>query len=112
MSKNLFPEIFSLEGENALITGGGTGIGYAIAEAMHAAGARVILVGRREKELREAAEKLGDRASYFSQDISQSSGTPAFIERVTASNGPITCLVNNAGIQIKKPAVDTTPEDW
>jgi NAD(P)-dependent dehydrogenase (short-subunit alcohol dehydrogenase family) len=112
MSTNLFPDIFSLEGENALITGGGTGIGFAIAEAMHAAGARVILVGRREKELREAVEKLGDRASYFPHDISESSGTPAFIKEVTGANGPITCLVNNAGIQIKKPAVDTTPEDW
>ena len=43
-----FPDIFSLRGETALITGGGTGIGLAMARAMVAAGARVVLVGRRE----------------------------------------------------------------
>ena len=44
----VFPDVFSLRREHALITGGGTGIGLAVAKAMHAAGARVTLIGRRE----------------------------------------------------------------
>lgn len=52
-----FPSAFSLKRETALITGGGTGIGLAVAKAMHAAGARVTLVARREAELACAAAK-------------------------------------------------------
>ena len=54
MTNTTFPSVFSLQGQVALITGGGTGIGLAIAQSMHAAGARVVLVGRREAELQAA----------------------------------------------------------
>ncbi|MFI5337071.1 MAG: SDR family NAD(P)-dependent oxidoreductase [Opitutales bacterium] len=112
MSTDTFPGIFSLRGETALITGGGTGIGFAIAQAMHAAGARVVLVGRRERELARAAQQLGERAGYIAHDITQVDGAAALIERATREGGPITCLVNNAGINLKKAAVDTTPEEF
>ncbi len=59
MKHSNFPEVFSLEDEVAVITGGGSGIGLAIAAAMHGAGARVVLVGRREKELAAATASLG-----------------------------------------------------
>ena len=107
-----FPDSFSLRGETALITGGGTGIGFAMAEAMHAAGARVVLVGRREAELAAAVKKLGERASAVSHDVTAFDTAPALMERVTREAGPITCLVNNAGIHLKKPAVETTPEEF
>lgn len=107
-----FPEVFSLRGETALITGGGTGIGLAMARAMHAAGARVVLVGRRENELAAAVQLLGSGASYVVQDITRLEAAPALIERVTREAGPVTCLVNNAGIHLKKPAVETTPEEF
>ena len=55
----------SLEGKTALITGGGTGIGFAIAEEMADAGASVIIVGRREEKLKEAAEKIGEKCSWL-----------------------------------------------
>src|SRR5438876_1251609 len=64
-----FPEVFSLRGEHALITGGGTGIGLAVARALHAAGARVVLIGRREPELVEAVRGIGAGASYVVHDI-------------------------------------------
>jgi gluconate 5-dehydrogenase len=105
---NLFPEAFSLRGETALITGGGTGIGLAMAHAMHAAGARVVLAGRREPELVAAVKQLGERAAYVVHDVDQLDQAPAFVAEVGKAHGPITCLVNNAGQNLKKPAVDTT----
>jgi gluconate 5-dehydrogenase len=107
-----FPDVFSLRGEHALITGGGTGIGLAIAKAMHAAGARVVLIGRREAELAEAVRGLGEGASYIVHDITVFAAAAPLIERITKEHGPITCLVNNAGMHLKKPAVDTTPEEF
>jgi NAD(P)-dependent dehydrogenase (short-subunit alcohol dehydrogenase family) len=107
-----FPSVFSLEREVALITGGGTGIGLAIARSMASAGARVVLVGRREAELVAACAELGPRASHVVHDVTHLDKAAALVERVTAEAGPITCLVNNAGIHVKKPAVDTTPEEF
>ena len=111
MKSSTFPDVFSLKGEHALITGGGTGIGLAITKSMHAAGARVVLIGRREAELADAVRGLGERASYVVHDITQFAAAPALIERITKDHGPITCLVNNAGMHLKKPAIDTTPEE-
>jgi len=106
-----FPEAFSLKGEHVLITGGGTGIGLAVAQAMHEAGARVVLVGRREAELAAAVKGMGERASYVVHDITEYEKAPGLIARITQEHGPVTCLVNNAGMHLKKPAIDTTPEE-
>jgi NAD(P)-dependent dehydrogenase (short-subunit alcohol dehydrogenase family) len=107
-----FPAVFSLKGELAVITGGGTGIGQAIATAMHSAGAKVVLVGRREPELSAAVKSLGLRAAYVVHDITVHERASAIVERITAEHGPITCLVNNAGRHLKKPAIDTTAKEF
>jgi NAD(P)-dependent dehydrogenase (short-subunit alcohol dehydrogenase family) len=112
MTNTTFPSVFSLQGQVALITGGGTGIGLAIAQSMHAAGARVVLVGRREAELQAATRSLGERASYVVHDITQLDAAQSLVDRVTKEVGPISCLVNNAGIHLKKPAIETTPEEF
>ncbi|HOF10973.1 MAG TPA: glucose 1-dehydrogenase [Opitutaceae bacterium] len=112
MTNTTFPSVFSLQGQVALITGGGTGIGLAIAQSMHAAGARVVLVGRREAELQAATRSLGERASYVVHDITQLDAAQSLVDRVTKEVGPINCLVNNAGIHLKKPAIETTPEEF
>lgn len=109
---NTFPEVFSLRGELVLITGGGTGIGLAIAQAMHAAGARVVLIGRREAELTAAVRGLGDGASCLVHDITDFAAAEPLIARITREHGPVTCLVNNAGMHLKKPAIETTPEEF
>lgn len=109
---NELAKSFSLEGQVALITGGGTGIGQAIARCMHAAGAKVALVGRREEELSRAVAELGDGATYFVHDITEWDKAASLVERVESEIGPITCLVNNAGRHLKKPAVDTNPEEF
>jgi NAD(P)-dependent dehydrogenase (short-subunit alcohol dehydrogenase family) len=112
MNDSDFPAIFSLQGELAVVTGGGTGIGQSIAQAMHAAGARVVLVGRREAELAAAVKAMGAGAAYAVHDITVTAETGALVQRITKEHGPITCLVNNAGRHLKKPAVETTTQEF
>jgi gluconate 5-dehydrogenase len=104
---------FRLAGETALITGGGTGIGLGIARCMVKAGARVVLVGRCEGELSKACAELGAGASFVAQDITRFDELPALVQRAEQLAGsPISVLVNNAGVHLKKFAVDTTPEEF
>ncbi len=107
-----FSDVFSLRGELALITGGGTGIGLAMARSMQAAGATVVLVGRRESELQTAAKSIGQGVGYVVHDITQFDAAQTLVDRVTKDFGPISILVNNAGIHLKKPAVDTSVEEF
>ncbi|WP_159469442.1 SDR family NAD(P)-dependent oxidoreductase [Dyadobacter sp. 3J3] len=106
------PTVFSLEGKLALITGGGSGIGFYIAQCMVQAGARVVLTGRRESVLQETVEKLGSGATYFVNDITQLETIPALVEAIENKCGPIDILVNNAGINMKKFAVEVTDADF
>ena len=107
------PSPFSLHGETALITGGGTGLGLGIATCMVAAGARVVLVGRRPAELAAAVAQLGDSAYAVAHDITQLDSAPNLIKNAeTALGSPISILVNNAGIHIKKPIIETGAEDF
>ncbi|HEX3356004.1 MAG TPA: SDR family oxidoreductase [Tepidisphaeraceae bacterium] len=104
---------FRLDGETALITGGGTGLGFGIARCLAAAGAKVVLVGRREKELAEAAKSLGPSAAFVAHDITQLKRAGELVVAAEkAANGPITILVNNAGIHLKKAAAETAPEEF
>lgn len=103
---------FSLEGETALITGGGSGLGLGIASCFVEAGAQVVLVGRRREVLEEAATGLGDAATWVTHDITELDQAEALVERVAKRVGDITILVNNAGIHLKKPAVDTSPDEF
>jgi gluconate 5-dehydrogenase len=104
---------FHLIDETALITGGGTGIGLGIARCMVKAGARVVLVGRRESELAAACSELGPAAAFVAQDITRYDESPALVERAeAAAGGPVSILVNNAGIHLKKFAADTTAEEF
>ena len=107
-----FPKIFSLDGQVVLITGGGTGIGQSIARCMHEAGANVVLVGRRENELSRAVGELGERAHYFVHDITEMDKAESLTERVESQVGPITCLVNNAGMHLKKAALETSTDQF
>lgn len=107
-----FPSIFSLEGQVAVITGGGTGIGQAIAACMHEAGATVVLVGRREEELAKAVAALGDRASYCVHDITEMDKAETLASQITDKFGQIDCLVNNAGKHLKKAALETSADEF
>ena len=102
---------FRLDGETALVSGGGSGIGHGVVRCLWAAGARVVLIGRREAPLRRAVESLGERANFFVHDVTDFEGTPRLIGRIRQEIGPVTILVNNAGIHLKKPALDTTEQE-
>lgn len=104
--------VFSLAGQVALITGGGTGIGLEIARCMVAAGATVIITGRREAVLHDSAAELGEGAHFVVNDICDLAGLDELVEQVEAAHGPLDILVNNAGINMKKPALEVTDEDF
>ncbi|CAG4988837.1 2-dehydro-3-deoxy-D-gluconate 5-dehydrogenase [Dyadobacter sp. CECT 9275] len=103
---------FSLAGKLALITGGGSGIGFYIAQSMVQAGARVVITGRREAVLQEAVKALGPRTGYVVNDITQLGTIPGLVEDIETQFGAIDILVNNAGVNMKKHAVEVTDEDF
>ncbi len=97
---------FSLQGRVALITGGGTGIGFDIAKCFLASGATVIITGRREDVLKEAIANLGAGAHYVVNDVADLSLTSQLVTGLVAQYGAIDILVNNAGINMKRPATE------
>lgn len=105
-------EVFSLSGKLALITGGGSGIGYDIAQCMVQSGAKVIITGRREHALQEAINILGENVHYIVNDITALDKINDLVSEIQAKWGPIDILVNNAGINMKKPALEVTDEDF
>jgi len=105
-------DVFSLKGKTALITGGGTGIGYGIAQAFVKAGATVVLTGRRAKVLAEAVAELGDNAHYRVNDITVKASIPLLVKDIESNIANIDILINNAGIHHKAWAQDTTDEDF
>jgi len=82
-----------LKGKRILITGGGTGLGFAMGERFHALGARIVICGRREEVLREASAKLD--GEYHVCDIRDAAQVEAMLEAIW-QNGPLDALVNNA----------------
>lgn len=101
---------FRLDGQTALITGAGRGIGLAAAVALAQAGAKVTLAARSEDELAAACKDInaqGGKADYAVMDVTDAAAVTTMIE----SRGPFNVLVNNAGINRPKPLVEVTNED-
>jgi NAD(P)-dependent dehydrogenase (short-subunit alcohol dehydrogenase family) len=96
----------------AIVTGGGSGIGLAIAEKFVQNGIRTVVVGRDEEKLKNAKEKLGDLCTTASCDLSNLSEIPKLINDIVAQYGKIDILVNNAGINMKKEFTEVTDEDF
>ncbi len=107
-----FSSVFSLEGKLALITGGGSGIGFDIARCMVLAGADVVITGRREQPLRDAVETLGEKGHYVVNDVTEREALENLVATIEATHGPINILVNNAGVNMKKPALEVTDDDF
>jgi 3-hydroxybutyrate dehydrogenase len=99
-----------LEGRHALITGGGTGIGAAAAAQLHAAGAKISLLGRRMEPLQQTAERLGGYA--VSCDVTEADQIGKAFDEARSLNGPIEMLVVNAGIAESAPFHKMTRESW
>lgn len=102
----------SLEGQTALVTGGGSGIGLAIAKCLAASGARVIIAGRRREMLDAAADQIGAETGSHVLDLADVDGMPAAAQELLAAHGAIDILVNNAGNTLKKPFLDSDMGDF
>ena len=103
----------ALDGTTAIVTGAGTGIGAAVAVALHGAGAAVTLIGRRPEPLADVAGRLGDRVHACACDVSDYDAVQAAVEEAARVHGPATILVNNAGINTNPRTVaDVSLPDW
>jgi len=107
-------EFISLKGRVALVTGGGTGIGRAIAEAFASAGAKLVLAGRREDPLRRAVEELGPaNTRAVTGDVTVSGDRSRMLAAAQSTYGGLDILVNNAGAVARMGALgETSEEDW
>lgn len=90
-----------LKGRNIVITGGGSGIGLAMAKKFASEGANVIISGRNEEKLKKAVEEIGTNAQYAQFDVTDVNNDRTFLEKCkTMFNGAIDCLVSNAGLSL------------
>lgn len=108
-------ELFSLEGKAALVTGGGSGLGQAIAMGLAAAGASVAVSGRDSSKLDgtvSAIIKAGGKAVAVPMDILDSDSVNDAVSRTVEEFGKIDILVNSAGVHLKKDTLDVTDEEW
>lgn len=102
--------LFSLKGRIAFITGASRGLGFAMAKALKDAGATVIINARNETELTAAAEKIGCEAMAF--DVTDAATARTKLEEIAQRHGRLDVLVNNAGIQHRKPITEWADEDF
>jgi 2-deoxy-D-gluconate 3-dehydrogenase len=100
-----------LTGQRALVTGAGTGLGRAMAIGLAAAGAEVVLVGRRAALLAETADRLAAQGAA-SRTIAADVTNAADVERIAREAGPIGILVNNAGTSDRQPWLNVARQDW
>jgi NAD(P)-dependent dehydrogenase (short-subunit alcohol dehydrogenase family) len=101
----------SLTGRTALVTGGGNGLGAAIGRSLHAAGAEVVLVGRRPEPLQHVCSQLGSRARWSLCDVADPGSVTALADRL--ADAEISILVNNAGVAGPvAPLTDIDVAEW
>jgi NAD(P)-dependent dehydrogenase (short-subunit alcohol dehydrogenase family) len=96
----------------AIVTGGGSGLGFAIAKAFTQDGITTVIAGRDEQKLKKAQEQLGLLCFYKVLDVTDFNAVPAFVEEIESGYGPIDILVNNAGINQKKEFIDVSDTDF
>jgi NAD(P)-dependent dehydrogenase (short-subunit alcohol dehydrogenase family) len=90
-----------LEGVRALVTGGTNGLGFAMSQALAEAGARVVLTGRTDERVQDAAARIGHDATGLVMDVRDEPSVAAGVARALTSLGGIDVLVNNAGIGMR-----------
>jgi NAD(P)-dependent dehydrogenase (short-subunit alcohol dehydrogenase family) len=107
--------LFDLTGRRALVTGGNSGIGEAMARALGLAGAKILLLARREAELTKAAQRMaadGIDVKWLAADLTNVSMLRATGEEALQKLGSVDILVNAAGVNLRQPFNEVTPEAW
>ena len=96
----------------AIVTGGGSGLGFAIAEKFVQNGIETIRAGRDKLKLDAAKEKLGELCHAMPCNVADLASIPGFVKDVVDKFGQVDILVNKAGINMKKDFTEVTDEDF
>lgn len=109
-------DVFKLDGRVALVTGGAGGLGEVFAQTLAAAGADIIVLGRRLEAARSMAEKIGQetgrRSAALACDVTDETQVKAMAEQAIGLWGHVDILVNNAGVNLRKPSVEFSRSEW
>src|SRR5258708_21767478 len=109
------PDIFDVSKEIILVTGASQGLGRQFARVLSAHGAAVVLAARQTAKLKSLEDEItgqGGRAVAVQMDVTDLASIGTAIDSAEAALGPISVLINNAGIAVEKLAVDQTEADW
>ncbi len=116
MQREILKEKFSLIGQTALITGSGRGIGKGLAIALAKVGADIVVLDIIEENIRETVKYLKSafhiKAYPYVADLDKTQMIQKYVREILDRCGKIDVLINNAGIQVRKPALDFTLEEW
>lgn len=96
----------------AIITGGASGIGFAIAKKFVQNDIKVILIGRNTTRLKLACETLGNLSDFVGCDLTKLTELPQIVQAIKEKSGRIDILINNAGINVRKPTIDVSDDDF
>lgn len=108
-----FSKAFSLNGKIAIVTGGATGLGFAMTKCLISAGAKVIVASSSLKEKYEDVLKpFAENAIYYQYDVKNTDGAQKFVDEIVKKYGKIDILINNAGVHSKKPIEDMEVSDF
>ena len=107
--------MFNLEGKNAFVSGASRGLGRQFANALAKAGANIVITSRTLESLettKQEIEALGRKCIEIEMEVLKEDSIVNAVKRAEAELGPISILVNNAGCNIRKPALEVTWKDW
>jgi 2-dehydro-3-deoxy-D-gluconate 5-dehydrogenase len=107
--------IFDLKGKVAVVTGGGTGLGRGMAMGLAEAGARVVVVGRRQEIAERTAAEIraaGGKAEGMALNVTRIKELPAFFDGVLDKHGSLDILLNSAGMNRRNSALEYTEQEW
>jgi len=110
-------DIFLLQNKTAIVVGGSKGLGKGMATGLALSGANVVLCSRTQTDLDAAAKEITEKSGNpnvigIAEDITSLEGINTLVAKTVQIYGQIDILINAAGINIRKPALDFTEEDW